>query len=222
MGIIPVKTPTIIKKILPDFVWEFSTSEKVLYLTFDDGPTPKVTQWTLNTLKQFDAKATFFCIGNNIQKHPDIFQNILNEGHRIGNHSNTHLKGWNTSVDKYVLDVNEAQKFITSELKKSDTRSQALNESPLFRPPYGRIKPSQGKALKDQGYTVVTWSILSFDWKKETSPETCYNNVISKSKPGSVIVFHDSVKASKNLMQALPKVLTYFSKKGYAFKTLPI
>ncbi len=222
MGIVPVKTPTLIKKILPDYVWEFSTSEKILYLTFDDGPTPEITKWTLDILKQFEAKATFFCIGNNIQKHPGIFHSILNDGHRIGNHSNTHLKGWKTSVENYISDVHEAQKIIISELNKSDTTSQKLNSSLLFRPPYGQIKPSQGKALKTLGYTVVTWNILSFDWDKETHPETCYNNVISKSKPGSIIVFHDSVKASKSLMYALPKVLEYFSEKGFRFETLPI
>lgn len=222
MGIIPVKTPTIIKKLLPDYVWEFSTSEKVLYLTFDDGPTPEITQWTLNTLQKFNAKATFFCIGNNVQKHSDIFQNILKEGHRIGNHSQTHLKGWRTSIENYISDINKAQTYIDSELKKSTLENQELNKTLLLRPPYGQIKPSQGKALKALGYTVVTWSVLSFDWDIETSPETCFKNVISKSTPGSIIVFHDSVKASKNLMHALPKVLAYFSEKGYSFKTLPI
>ncbi|MFC5194577.1 polysaccharide deacetylase family protein [Bizionia hallyeonensis] len=222
MGIVPVKTPKIIKKILPDYVWEFSTSEKVLYLTFDDGPTPEITQCTLDTLKQYQAEATFFCIGNNIQKHPEIFHNILNEGHRVGNHSNTHLKGWRTTVENYISDIREAQTIINFELEKSEVAMQDAHPSCLFRPPYGQIKPSQGKALKALGYTVVTWSILSFDWEKETAPETCYNNVVNEAKPGSIIVFHDSVKASKNLMHALPKVLAYFSEKGYSFKRLPI
>ncbi|WP_048331228.1 polysaccharide deacetylase family protein [Bizionia psychrotolerans] len=222
MGIAPVKIPKIIKKLLPDYVWEFSTSEKVLYLTFDDGPTPEITQWTLDTLKQFEAKATFFCIGNNIQKHPEIFQNILNEGHRVGNHSQTHLKGWRTSVDNYISDIEKAQLHIDSELQKSTLENQALNKALLFRPPYGQIKPNQGKALKELGYTVVAWSILSFDWETETSPETCFANVKSKATPGNIIVFHDSVKASKNLMYTLPKVLTYFSEKDFRFEILPI
>ncbi|TYB78421.1 polysaccharide deacetylase family protein [Bizionia myxarmorum] len=222
MGIVPVKTPSIIKKLLPDFVWEFFTSEKVLFLTFDDGPTPEITQCTLDTLKQFNAKATFFCIGTNIQKHPHIFQSILKDGHRIGNHSNTHLKGWKTSVKDYVLNVNSAQEIINSEILKAETSAQKLNASPIFRPPYGQIKPSQGKALKAMGYTVITWSILSFDWDKDISGETCYLNVIKNSKPGNIIVFHDSVKASKNLKHALPKVLAYFTEKGYEFKTLPL
>lgn len=222
MGIVPVKTPTLLKKLLPNIVWEFSTSEKVLYLTFDDGPTPEITQWTLDTLKQFQAKATFFCIGNNILKYPEIFQTVLNEGHRIGNHSQTHLKGWNTSIDHYILDIKKAQASIDSELKKYTLESQKLNKALLFRPPYGRIKPSQGKALKALNYTVVAWSILSFDWETKTSPEQCYTNVISNATPGNIIVFHDSVKASVNLMYALPKVLAYFSEKGYSFKVLPI
>lgn len=222
MGIVPVKTPKIIKKILPDYIWEFSTSKKVLYLTFDDGPTPEITQWTLDTLKAYQAKATFFCIGNNIQKYPDIFHNILNEGHRVGNHSNTHLKGWRHSVETYISDINKAQAIIYTELSKAETGHKNLNAPKLFRPPYGQIKPTQGKALKLLGFTVVTWSILSFDWDKKTSPETCFLNVINKAEPGSIIVFHDSVKASRNLMHALPKVLKHFTKKGYTFKTLPI
>ncbi|EGV43687.1 polysaccharide deacetylase family protein [Bizionia argentinensis JUB59] len=222
MGIIPVKTPTIIKKLLPDYVWEFSTSKKVLYLTFDDGPTPEITQWTLDILKQFQAKATFFCIGNNIQKYPDIFQAILKSGHRIGNHSHTHIKGWRTSIKNYVSDVSKAQIIIDSELKKCEVENINLNASLLFRPPYGQIKPRQGKALRALDYKIITWSILSFDWEKETDPEDSYFNVINKAEPGSIIVFHDSVKASRNLQYALPKVLAYFSDKGYQFKTLPI
>ncbi|MGY0393525.1 polysaccharide deacetylase family protein [Bizionia sp. KMM 8389] len=222
MGIIPVKIPTILKKILPDFVWEFSTSEKVLYLTFDDGPTSEVTQWTLNTLKQFQAQATFFCIGNNIEKHPDIFHSILEEGHKIGNHSYSHLKGWRNTVDNYITDVNKAQAVINAEYNKPQNSAHKATGAKLFRPPYGQIKPSQGKALKKLGYTVVTWTILSFDWEHTINPEQCYQNVIKHSKPGSIIVFHDSVKASKNMMHALPKVLAYFSEKGYTFKTLPV
>lgn len=222
MGFVPVKTPTLLKKLLPDFVWEFSVSEKILYLTFDDGPTPEITQWTLNTLNDFNAKATFFCIGNNIEKHAHIFQNILEAGHRIGNHSNTHLKGWNTHVENYVTDINTAQLRIKTELNQATPESRNLNATHLFRPPYGQITPKQGKALKMQGYTVITWSILSFDWEEETQPETCYTNVINNSKPGDIIVFHDSVKASKNLMYALPKVLAHFSGQGYSFKVLPI
>ncbi len=222
MGIIPIKTPALIKKLLPDYVWEFSTSKKVLYLTFDDGPTPEITQWVLKTLKQFDAKATFFCIGNNIQKHPDIFQNILIGGHRIGNHSQTHVKGWRTSVANYLSDIEKAQLFIDSELEKSAVEIQELNKPRLFRPPYGQIKPNQGKALKKMGYTVVTWSVLSFDWESKTLPDACFQNVASTSKAGSIIVFHDSLKASKNLMYALPKVLAYFSERGFRFETLPL
>lgn len=212
MGIVPVKTPMVVKKLLPDYVWEFPTTENVLYLTFDDGPTPEITQWTLDVLKKFNAKATFFCIGNNIEKHPDILHKILDNGHTIGNHSQTHLKGWRTTTQAYVDDVETAQKIINSQIKTPTKK--------LFRPPYGRIKPNQGKALMQLGYTIVAWSVLSFDWEQETSPEMCFNNVVSKSVPGSIIVFHDSMKASKNLKYTLPKVLEYFSERNYSFKSI--
>lgn len=213
MGIIPIKTPKIVKKALPHYIWEKPTDEKILYLTFDDGPTPQITNWTLDVLSQFNAKATFFCIGNNIKKHPEIFQNILSQRHVIGNHTQNHIKGWKTKVSDYLVDVNKAQEVINSEIENQKS-------SMLFRPPYGQIKPSQGKALKELGYSIIMWNVLSFDWDKNTTPDTCLKNVISKSEPGSVIVFHDSEKASKNLQYVLPKVLEHFSKKGYTFKAL--
>lgn len=215
MRIVPVKTPTVVKKLLPDYIWEVPTTEKVIYLTFDDGPTPEITNWTLNTLKQFNAQATFFCIGNNIKKYPEIFHNILDEGHAIGNHSNTHSKGWQTNKKDYVSDIQTCQNVIHSEFKK-----RSHSEHKLFRPPYGQIKPKQGKALLDLNYKIIMWNVLSFDWDNAVSPETCLNNVISKTQPGSIIVFHDSVKASKNLKYVLPKVLEHFKEKKYIFKRL--
>lgn len=215
MRIVPVKTPTVVKKLLPDYIWEVSSTAKEIYLTFDDGPTPEITNWTLDILKQYNALATFFCIGNNIKKHPDIFQNIRDNGHQIGNHSNTHLKGWQTNLEDYVSDVETCQKVINSKVDKYEESGQML-----FRPPYGQIKPKQGKALLELNYKIIMWSVLSFDWDKTVSPETCLNNVIAKVQPGSIVVFHDSEKASKNLMYTLPKVLEYFSKKGYSFKSL--
>lgn len=217
MRIVPVKTPTVVKKLLPDYIWEVSTTEKNIYLTFDDGPTPEITIWTLNTLKQYNAQATFFCIGNNIKKHPKTFYDILDEGHAIGNHSNTHLKGWQSNNKEYVSDIEACQHVINSEFKKRNHL-----EPKLFRPPYGQIKPKQGKALLDLGYKIIMWNVLSFDWDKTVSAKTCLNNVITKTQPGSIVVFHDSIKASQNLKYTLPKVLEYFTKKGYTFKALDV
>lgn len=207
MKIAPVKTPVVAKKMFPNYIWDIATTDKVLYLTFDDGPTPDITNWTLDILKQYSAKATFFCIGANIERHPDIFENIKSHGHTIGNHTQNHVKGWTTKSIDYLREVEEAQTTIDSHLN-------------LFRPPYGQITPKQGKKLIELGYQIIMWDVLSFDWERDLSEEKCLENVISKSKAGSIIVFHDSVKASKNMMYALPKVLEYFSKKGYAFKSL--
>nr|WP_321247392.1 polysaccharide deacetylase family protein [uncultured Psychroserpens sp.] len=216
MKIAPVKTPVVAKRMFPNYVWDIATNNKELYLTFDDGPTPEVTNWTLDILKQYDAKATFFCIGANVEKHPDIFKSIIKDGHTIGNHTQNHIKGWKTKTKVYLKEVKDAQTTIYSNLKN-------LNASKvtLFRPPYGQIKPKQGKKLIELGYQIIMWDVLSFDWEQDLSEEKCLENVISKSKEGSIIVFHDSVKASKNMMYALPKVLDIFSKKGYKFKSLP-
>lgn len=217
MTLVPIKTPKVAKKMFPNYVWDIDATDKTIYLTFDDGPTPDITSWTLKILKEFNAKATFFCIGNNIEKHPDIFQNILKEGHSIGNHSQNHIKGWKTKTKDYLHDVSVAQKVIESKILNSEFRLQNL-----FRPPYGQIKPKQGKKLIAQGYKIIMWDVLSFDWDKNIAQETCLNNVLNKAAKGSIIVFHDSVKASKNMQYALPKVLEYFSKRGYVFRTLPI
>ncbi len=189
------------KKLFPELIWNIPDKEKNLYLTFDDGPTPEVTPWVLSVLKEFDAKATFFCLGKNVEKYPDIFNNILAQGHSVGNHSYTHLNGWKTKNSIYYQDIEKAQKLI-----KTD----------LFRPPYGRIKPSQIKTLKKK-YKLIMWDVLSKDYHSKISNEKCLNNVISCSKNGSIIVFHDFIKAKKNLFYVLPKVLEHFHKQGFCF-----
>jgi len=209
----PVKTPKVLKFIFPNYVWDIKTPNKSLYLTFDDGPTPKITTWVLNTLKQYNAKATFFCIGSNIKKHPDIFKQIVKEGHQIGNHTQHHLKGWKTNIGSYLDDIKTCENALKNNLPKSKSTS-------LFRPPYGKITPKQGKAVLNKGYKIIMWDVLSFDWHKNIDEETCVNNVISKTKKGSIIVFHDSEKASKNMKYTLPKTLEYFTKKGFTFKTI--
>ncbi len=215
MTLTPVKTPLVAKKMFPNYVWDIPTNDKVLYLTFDDGPTPEITNWTLNTLKEHNAKATFFCIGNNIEKHPEIFQNILNEGHAIGNHTNNHIKGWKTKAKDYLENTLEAENIITNHIQNSEFRIQNF-----FRPPYGQITPKQGNKLLELNYKIIMWDVLSFDWDKDVSKETCLKNVTSNATNGSIVVFHDSIKASKNMQYALPKVMAYYSEKGFVFKSL--
>ena len=215
MRFVPAKIPQFIKRIFPNYVWDFSSNDKVLYLTFDDGPTPEITQWTLNTLKQYNAKATFFCIGNNVAKYPEIFHTVLNEGHSIGNHTQDHVKGWKTSTNNYLENVIKADTIINNELVNSKFKLR------LFRPPFGQLKNSQGKEIQKLGYKVIMWSVIAFDWEQEIPEAQCLKNVISKaSNKNNIIVFHDSIKASKNLKYALPKVLEHFSKKGYIFKAI--
>jgi peptidoglycan/xylan/chitin deacetylase (PgdA/CDA1 family) len=215
MKLIPAKTPGFVKTLFPSFVWNIDTELKELYLTFDDGPTPDITNWVLQTLRDYNAKATFFCIGNNIEKHPDIFENILKDNHSIGNHTYYHLKGWKHKTKDYINDVLKTKYLIDSILDE-----EGVSKKILFRPPYGKFKVKQSKQIQDLGYSIVLWDVLSYDWDKTVSKEDCLNNVISAAKEGSIIVFHDSIKASKNLISVLPNVLKFYSEKGYVFKSL--
>ncbi len=212
MQIIPAKTPGFVKTLFPNFVWNINTDRKEIYLTFDDGPTPEITEWVLQTLDDFNAKATFFCIGNNIEKHPEVFQHIITEGHTIGNHTYNHLKGWKHKAKVYVRDVLKTEKII-----RNFTTDTSNN---LFRPPYGKFKNKQSKKLLELGYKIILWDVLSYDWDKSVSEEICFKNVTSAAKEGSIVVFHDSIKASRNLKYVLPKVLEYYTEKGYVFKGL--
>lgn len=216
MSFTPTTTPKVVKSLFPTLVWDISTNSKDIYLTFDDGPTPKITHWVLDVLKQYNAKATFFCTGKNIEKHPNIFVDIVNEGHSIGNHTYNHVKGWKTSVDTYLEEVKKTQDVINIHKHKSKSINQKL-----FRPPYGQITPRQIKKLQKFNYKIVMWNVLSVDWNKKISGETCLNNVTNNATSGSIIVFHDSVKASKNMQYVLPKALEFFKEKGYAFKRIP-
>ncbi len=215
MNFTPVRTPLVAKKMFQNYIWEMPSEAKTLYLTFDDGPTPEITNWILDVLNQFNAKATFFCIGKNIAKHPDVFKNILNNGHIVGNHTFDHIKGWRTSTKNYVKSITQTQKIIDSQSINPKT-----NFKDLFRPPYGQIRPIQGKALSSLGFQVIMWDVLSFDWDKEVIKEQCLKNVVSNASDGSIIVFHDSLKAEKNMKYALPRVLEHFSKRGYSFRSI--
>ncbi len=200
-----VKTSIFIKKIFFRHIWSIPNKEKGVYLTFDDGPTPEITEWVLAELRKHEAKATFFCIGNNIEKHPNIFSKILQEGHAIGNHTFNHLNGWKTDKTAYVQNAVQCEKAI----------EDFSYRSKLFRPPYGKIKPSQAKALRDKGYQVIMWDVLSADFDQQISPEQCLENVLKNVSSGSIIVFHDSVKAYENLKYVLPKTLSFLAQNKY-------
>ena len=215
LNLIPAKTPFLLKKLYPNCIWDIPSKEKVLYLTFDDGPTPDITDWTLDVLKQYNAKATFFCIGNNIEKHPEIFKRIDKEGHSIGNHTFNHPKGWKLQTEVYLNEIERTQRLIDSK-----TTNQKSHINNLFRPPYGQITFKQARALRKLDYQIIMWDVLAFDWKDTISDEKCLKNVVANAKSGSIIVFHDSIKASKRLQYALPKVLKYFTEKGFVFKRI--
>lgn len=201
------KTPWILKKIYPGCVWDVKTDEKLLFLTFDDGPHPQATPFVLNELKKFNARATFFCVGKNVKENFSIYEQVINGGHKPGNHTYNHLNGWKTNDKTYLNNIAEAAKII---------------DSNLFRPPYGRITNFQLKAIAGEKLKLKTimWDVLSGDFDTSITVEKCYLNVINNAKPGSVIVFHDSLKAFPVLQYVLPMVLKYYSEKGFQFKTL--
>ncbi|MFZ5552721.1 MAG: polysaccharide deacetylase family protein [Bacteroidota bacterium] len=199
------KTPRIVKALYRDLVWKISTPDPVLFLTFDDGPVPEVTPKVLEILKQYNAKATFFCIGDNVKKHPEIYRQILEEGHRTGNHSFNHLNGWKTKNAVYYRNIFKC--------------SEEVN-SALFRPPYGKITRSQSAKLKNR-FSIIMWDVLSGDFDRSATKEKCLQNVIQSASPGSIIVFHDSIKAADKMLYALPKVLSHYSSIGFSFPALP-
>jgi peptidoglycan/xylan/chitin deacetylase (PgdA/CDA1 family) len=206
-----IKTPWIAKKIFSSYVWSLPAEDNTVYLTFDDGPHPTITPWVLDLLKEFDAKATFFCIGNNVERYPDVYQEIINEGHAIGNHTHHHLNGWKTNDEKYIGDIVQAAQVIKSN---------------LFRPPYGRIKNSQAKnitsALQAHNGRIIMWDVLSADFDPSFSPEQCLQHVLDNTSNGSIIVFHDSEKAFNNLKYALPKTLESLKEEGFNFKKIEL
>ncbi|WP_026837419.1 polysaccharide deacetylase family protein [Gillisia sp. JM1] len=197
----------------PSLVWNMQRDTKTLYLTFDDGPHPEITSWALNVLNDYKAKATFFCVGENILKFPEVFQQLISEGHSFGNHTHNHIKGWKTSTSNYLENTLKAEAVISK-------YSENNYDQKLFRPPYGKIKPSQVKRLQQLDYKIVMWDALSADFDATISAEECYDNIIENSKAGSIVVFHDSEKASEKLKLVLPRVLEYYSKKGFKFKGL--
>lgn len=199
-----VRTPTLIQCLFPRFLWRISRPEKALYLTFDDGPIPQVTPWVLEQLRTYGAKATFFCVGDNVRKHPTLFRQLQEEGHAVGNHTMHHRDGWKCPTDVYLRDVEDCQHLVGAR---------------LFRPPYGHLCPAQKNALQ-KSFRIVLWDVLSGDFDDRLSPDACLDNVLQHARPGSVVVFHDSLKARIRLETALPGVLRHFNALGYAFKAL--
>lgn len=206
-----IKTHWSIKKLFSNYVWDIPNNGNKVYLTFDDGPTPEITEWTLNLLKEYNAKATFFCIGDNIRKYPEIFQKVIGDGHSIGNHTYNHLNGWKTATDHYI---ENAKLYETEHCKLKTENCQ------LFRPPYGKIKPSQSKTLRKLGYKIIMWDVISYDFDATISKEQCLENVFKNVQSGSIIVFHDSKKAFQNLEYVLPRTLEFLKEKGFVFEKI--
>ncbi len=208
------RTPFFLPWLYPNLVWRIPTKQKELFLTLDDGPVPGPTEFALDVLKEHKAKATFFCIGDNVQKHPDVFKRILQEGHAVGNHTFNHLNGWHTPKPEYVKNA-----FLCDAAMDLPHIGNEMKKVILFRPPYGRITRSQIKALL--AYKIIMWDVLSFDYTESITPEACLKNSIKATRPGSVIVFHDSLKAEKNMRYALPRFIAHFTDRGYSFNVIP-
>ncbi|QNJ97776.1 polysaccharide deacetylase family protein [Constantimarinum furrinae] len=222
MNSLLVKSPKLLHRMFPKRVWAVPKETKNVYLTFDDGPIPEVTPWVLELLRAYHAQATFFCIGNNIQKHPALLKRIIVEGHTIGNHTFHHLNGWQTESSKYLTDVlmAEAEIEALSEGRREQSESQKTTTKKLFRPPYGKLTGKQSRILQKKGYHIIMWSVLSGDFNAKLSEEKCLQNVIKNIRPGSIVVFHDSVKSEKNLRYVLPKVLDFLNKNHLVSKGL--
>lgn len=199
-----VKTPKVIKQIFPSFKWDQPTEKREIFLTFDDGPIPEVTPWVLDQLDFYKAKATFFCVGDNVRKYPHIFEQVLDEGHQIGNHTFNHLNGWQTSVEEYTENIEKCANYV---------------ESSLFRPPYGKISRRQSQLIADH-FTIVMWDVLSGDFDPNLSKIACLQNVLNHTSAGSIIVFHDNIKSFEKLKYVLPRVLKYYTELGYTFSKL--
>lgn len=200
-----IKSPKIIRRLFADFLWKVKTTEKIIYLTFDDGPNSEITPWLINLLNQYNAKATFFLVGKQAKKHPELHQLYLENNHLLGNHTFRHLRGWQSRRKYYLSDISECAEVVKSN---------------LFRPPYGQVKLNAISKIKKH-YKIIMWDVLSWDFDPQTSPETCLSNVLNHANEGSIVVFHENDKSKKNIMYALPKLLEHFSNLGYQFKAIP-
>ena len=201
------RTPFIFPLLYPQLTWHIPTQEKIIYLTFDDGPVPGTTEFVLDLLKKHNGQATFFCIGDNVLRNPEVFKKIREGNHVIGNHTFNHLKGWKFSTKEYVENTIKCAEVIGK-------------ENLLFRPPYGRITRSQIRALNDQ--KIIMWDVLTHDYLASLSGQKCLQGSIAATRPGSIVVFHDSHKAEKNMMYALPRYMDHFMNLGFKFKSISV
>ncbi len=199
------KVPGFFWRLFPGLVWRIPNNEGKIFLTFDDGPNPGTTEFILETLDQFNAKATFFCAGKNVEANPKLYKSILDKGHGVGNHTYNHLSGWEVEDEIYYDDINHCSRIV---------------QSNLFRPPYGKISLSQIGFLKPN-FRIVMWDVMAGDFDENLSGELCVLNVIRHAREGSIIVFHDSIKAEPRLKHALPRVIEYFAVGGYRFEPIP-
>lgn len=198
------QVPDIVKFLWKDVVWRMNPAEKVIYLTFDDGPNPQITPQVLDILDEHGVKATFFCVGDNVRKYPDTFSEVTSRGHAVGNHTFNHIKGFKFSTADYVANVQKASEYI---------------ESRILRPPHGQIKFSQVRALK-KNYKIIMWDLITFDYDKNVTPEQISRIVKKQTRNGSIVVFHDSLKAERNVLNTLPVALSFWKNQGYDFRLL--
>lgn len=207
-----IKVPKIIKHLFFNQVWNIPNTENTIYLTFDDGPTPEITEKVLEILDKNQIKATFFCIGDNVRKHPEIVQKIISKQHSVGNHTYSHLKGWNTPTKTYISNTEACRMKLNSQF--------TIQNSQIFRPPYGKISPWQSYKLRKLGYKIIMWDVVSKDYDASISAEMCYENVIKNVSSGSIIVFHDSLKAKENMFNSLEKTIETLKNKGFNFEKI--
>jgi peptidoglycan/xylan/chitin deacetylase (PgdA/CDA1 family) len=205
------RIPRLVQQFLPGFTWRKPGPERVIYLTFDDGPIPEITDFVLTTLAAHDARATFFCVGDNVRKHPEIARRVVQAGHRLGNHTFNHLKGWQTSLPDYLHNIALCEAALAPFLEDGQQK--------LFRPPYGRMLRDQFRQLR-KNYQVVMWEVLTYDFDARLPAEVCLAKAIRHTGPGAIVVFHDSLKASANLRFVLPRYLAHLAGQGYRFETL--
>lgn len=203
--------PTLVQQLFSDYIWRIDTAEKILYLSFDDGPSPKITPWVLEQLQKFEAKATFFLIGDRVIKYPELVHQIIDAGHSLGNHTHHHIKGRKSDTKAYLKNFLRAQRAIT---EYSGYRTD------LFRPPYGSLTSKQADRIL-RTHQIIMMDVISGDFDVKRSPETCINKVIKYARKGSIVLFHDSEKAWPRLQMALPKVLSHFAEQGYRFEEIP-
>jgi peptidoglycan/xylan/chitin deacetylase (PgdA/CDA1 family) len=199
-----IQVPDLLRPLLGKLTWRRDPSSKVIYITFDDGPVPEVTPLVLDLLDKYNIKATFFCVGDNVRKHPEVYAEVVGRGHKTGNHTFNHIKGFSFSEDEYVANVEKAAEYIDSE---------------LFRPPYGRIKRSQIKRLQSK-YEIIMWDLITYDYDRKLSKESILRSVKHYSRNGSIIVFHDSIKAKDNMLAVLPMAIEYWNSQGYTYGVL--